>query len=321
MSAMLTAMHAIGLSPEAQAQPAAGYPSKSLRFVVPVGPGGSVDLAARTVGQRLSERLGRQVVIDNRPGASQVIGAEIVARSPPDGYTLMMVATAFTVSPSMSARLPYDPLRDFAPVSFVSYAPNVLVVHPSLPARNVRELIAIAKARPGQIAYASSGVGGSPHLAAELFRMVAGIDIIHVPYKGTGQSLSDLLAGQVQMSFGSVLALLPQLKAGKIRPLAVTSRARAPSLPDVPTMAESGWPGVEITAWNGVVVPAGTPSAITGRLNEEIVSILAMPDVRERLLADGAEAKGSTREEFGDYLRNEIAKWTRVVKQAGIRAE
>ena len=295
------------------------YPNRPIRFVVPLAPGGAVDIAARAVGQGLSTRLGQQVVVDNRAGGGGNIGAEIVAKAPPDGYTMVMGSSSnFGVNPTLYKNLPYDAIRDFAPVSLVSFAPNGLYVHPSVPAQNVKELVALAKARPGTLNFASSGQGGSNHLAGELFKMVAGVDIVHVPYKGTGPALADTISGQVQMQFGSVIAALPHVKAGKLRALAVTVPRRVSVLPQVPTMAEAGYAAVETTVWNGVLVPAKTPAAIVSRLNAEIVAVLKDADLRARFAAQGAEAVGSTSAEFGAHIRREIDKWGKVVRAAGL---
>lgn len=310
-----------GAIPDGRCADAGAYPTRPIRFIVPLAPGGSVDIAARSLAVELSSSLGHQVVVDNRSGGGGNIGAELAARSAPDGYTMVMGSSSnFAVNPSLYRNLPFDPIRDFEPVSLVSLAPNTLVVHPALPAQNVKELVALAKAKPGTLNFASSGTGGSPHLAGELFKMVTQTDITHIPYKGTGQALGDLVAGQVQMSFGTVLALLPHIKAGKLRSLAVTVRKRVAALPDVPTMAESGYPAVETTAWNGVLVPAKTPRFVIQRLNTDIVRILSTPDVRQRFEAQGAEATPTTAAEFGRFIRHEIDKWRTVVKAAGLKA-
>lgn len=298
------------------------YPERPVRFIVPLAPGGSVDIMARSVAEWLTEALGQQVVADNRPGAGGTIGAQIAARAAPDGYTMVMGSSStFGVNPALYRRPGYDAIKDFAPVVFVSFAPNALVVHPSLPARSVAELVAYAKARPGQINFASSGTGGAPHLAGELFKLAAGIDIVHVPYKGTGQALADLLGGQVQMSFGTVLAVLPHVKAGKLRALGVTSAKRAPALPGVPSMTEAGFPAVNATSWNGILVPVRTERRIVERLNREVNRMLSAAGVRERLLAQGAEPGGGSPEEFASFIRNEIAKWGKVVAAIGLRVE
>jgi len=295
------------------------YPDRPIRFIVPLAPGGAVDIAARAVAQELTASLRQQVVVDNRAGGGGNIGAEIVAKAPPDGYTMVMGSSSnFGVNPTLYKNLSYDAVRDFTPVSLVSFAPNALYVHPSVPANTVKELVALAKAKPGTLNFASSGQGGSNHMAGELFKLVAGVDIVHVPYKGTGQALADTVGGQVQMQFGSVIAVLPHVKAGKLRALAVTVPRRVPALPQVPTMAEAGYPAVETTVWNGVLVPAKTPKPIVDRLNAEIVAGLRKPDVRERFAALGAEAIGSTSAEFGAHIKREIAKWGKVVRAANL---
>lgn len=300
---------------------AQNYPGKPVRLIVPLAPGGSVDIAARLVAQELSNSLGQQVAVDNRAGGGGNIGAELAARAAPDGYTLVMGSSSnFGVNPSLYKNLPFDPVKDFEPVSMVSLAPNTLVVHPGVPARNVKELVALARAKPGTLNFASSGTGGSPHLAGELFKLVTQTDLTHIAYKGTGQAMGDLLAGQVQMSFGTVLALLPQIKSGKLRALAVTTRKRVSALPDVPTMSEQGYAGIETTAWNGVLAPAKTPGAIIQRLNGDIVRILSTPEVRQKFDAQGAEATPSTPAEFGLFIREEIDKWGKVVRAAGLTA-
>jgi len=297
------------------------YPQKPIRFIIPLAPGGSVDIAARLLAQELSVALGQPVTTDNRAGGGGNIGAEMAARAAPDGYTMVMGSSSnFGVNPSLYRNLPFDPIKDFEAVSLVSLAPNTLVVHPGIPARTVKELVALAKARPGSLNFASSGTGGSPHLAGELFKLVTETDVTHIAYKGTGQAMNDLLSGQVQMSFGTVLALLPQIKAGKLRALAVTVRKRVSALPDVPTMAESGYPGIETTAWNGVLVPAKTSGAIINRLSSDIARILSTPEMRQRFEAQGAEATPSSPAEFGQFIRDEIEKWGKVVKAAGLTA-
>jgi tripartite-type tricarboxylate transporter receptor subunit TctC len=267
----------------------------------------------------LSVSLRQQVVVDNRSGGGGNIGAELAAKAPPDGYTMVMGSSSnFGVNPTLYKNLPYDAVRDFAPVTLVSFAPNALYVHPSVPAQNVKELVALAKSRPGTLNFASSGQGGSGHLAGELFKLVTGVNIVHVPYKGTGQALADTVGGQVQMQFGSVIAVLPHVKAGKLRALAVTVPRRVAVLPQVPTMAESGYPAVETTVWNGVLVPVKTPKPIVDRLNAEIVASLKKPEMRERFAAQGAEAVGSTSAEFAAHIRREIDKWGKVVRAAGL---
>ena len=299
---------------------AQSYPTKSIRYIVPQAPGGSSDTLARVLTQRVAEGLHQQIVIDNRPGATGIIGGELVARANPDGYTLLQVATSHATNPAMQAKLPYDTLRDFAPISLLSQQPNVFLVHPSVPVRNVNELIAYAKSKPGQLNYASSGTGGSQHLAGELLKSMAGIDMTHVPYKGSPPALVDVIAGRVPLMSSTMPPALPQIKSGKVRAIAVTSARRSPALPDVPTVAESGLPGYEAIAWQGLVAPAGTPKPVISRLNTEFVNALKQPDVVAKLNEQGFETVASTPEWFAQYTRTEIAKWSKVIKGAGIKA-
>ncbi len=299
----------------------AGYPSKPVRFIVPSAAGGGTDIIARSLAQKLSESLGQQFVVDNRPGAGQMIGIELAAKSAPDGYTLVMAASTLAINSIMFKKVSYDPVRDFAPITQAASLPNVLVVHPSLPVRTVRELIALARQRPGQINFASAGIGTSPQMSIELLKSMAGIDLVHFPYKGTTPGIVDLLAGEVTVMTPNVLTALPHIKAGKLRALAVTSARRSEALPDVPTIAESGLPGYDSTQWYGVLAPAGTPRGIVAKLHVEMVRALRLPDVRERLAADGAEPVGSTPEEFAAFIKSEIEKWARVATAAGIRPE
>ena len=312
---------ALALSAPHAAAAAEPYPARPVRFVVAFPPGGGTDIIARSIAQKLGERLGQQVLVDNRPGAGGNIGTDIVAKSSPDGYTLLMgSAGPLAINASLFARMPFDP-KDLAPVTLAASTPNVLVVHPSLPAATVRELIALAKARPGEINFASSGHGTPAHLAGELFNSMAGVKLIHVPYKGAAPALADLLGGQVQLMFSTMPPALPHVKDGKLRALAVTSLKRSPAAPDLPTVDEIALPGFEANTWHGVVVPAGTPGAIVARLNREIVAILHLPDVVERLSGQGAEALGSTPEEFAAYIKSESVKWAKVVRDSGAKAE
>jgi tripartite-type tricarboxylate transporter receptor subunit TctC len=298
------------------------YPSKPIRFVVAFPPGGGTDIIARTVAQKLSERLAQQVVVDNRPGAGGNIGTDIVAKSAPDGYTMLMgSAGPLAINASLFKTMPFDPIRDLAPVTLAASTPNVLVVHPSLKVSTVKELIELAKARPGQINFASSGFGTPAQLAGELFNSMAGVKLVHVPYKGASPALADLLGGQVQVMFSTMPPALPHVKDGKLRALAVTSLKRSPAAPELPTMDEAALPGFEANTWHGVVLPAGAPDAIIARLNREIVAILHAPDVVERLSAQGAEPVGSTPEEFAAYIKSETAKWAKVVRESGATAE
>ena len=309
------------LAPHA-ARAADAYPAKPVRFVVAFPPGGGTDIIARSIAQKLAERIAQQVVVDNRPGAGGNIGTDIVAKSAPDGYTLLMgSAGPLAINASLFGKMPFDPIKDLAPVTLAASTPNVLVVHPSLRAATVKELIALAKARPGEINFASSGHGTPAHLAGELFNSMVGVKMVHVPYKGAAPALADLLGGQVQLMFSTMPPALPHVKDGKLRALAVTSAKRSPAAPDLPTLDEIALPGFEANTWHGVVVPAGTPRAIIARLNREIVAILHLPDVVERFSSQGAEALGSTPEEFAAYIRSETLKWAKVVRDSGAKAE
>ena len=294
------------------------FPVKPVRIIVPSSPGGGTDILARPLAAKLTERWGQQVIVDNRPGAGQMIGIALVAKAPPDGYTLVMASTPLAINTVLYKKVPYDPIRDFAPITQVAAMPNLLVTHPALPVRNVKQLIALAKARPGDLAYASSGVGTGPHLSMELFNYMAGIKLQHVPYKGTGPALVDTISGHVQLLMSTLLPPLPHLKTGRMRALAVTSVKRVPSLPDVPTVTESGVPGYEMIGWYGIVAPVGTPPAIVAKLQTDIVAELLAPDARERLASQGGEAVGSKPEEFGSFIKSEIEKFGKVVKAAKI---
>ncbi len=298
------------------------YPVKPIRFVVAFPPGGGTDIIARSIAHKLAERFAQQVVVDNRPGAGGNIGTDFVAKSAPDGYTILMgSAGPLAINASLFAKMPFDPIRDLAPVTLAASTPNVLVVHPSLPARTVKQLIALARARPGEINFASSGHGTPAHLAGELFNSMAGVKLVHVPYKGAAPALADLLGGQVQLMFSTMPPALPHVKDGKLRALAVTSRKRSPATPELPTIDEAALPGFEAITWHGVVVPAGTPTTVIALLNREIVAILHLPEVVERLSGQGAEALGSTPEEFAAYIRSESVKWAKVVRESGAKAE
>ncbi|HQR11812.1 MAG TPA: tripartite tricarboxylate transporter substrate binding protein [Casimicrobiaceae bacterium] len=307
------------LSPSALAQP---FPSKPLRIVVPFPAGGTTDVLARAVAQKLTETLGQPVVVDNRPGAGGNIGAELVAKSPPDGYTLLMgTVGTHAINPGLYPKMPYDHVRDFAPVILVAGVPNVLVVNPSLPVNSVQELIVYSKANPGKLNFASSGNGTSIHLSAELFKTMAGVQIMHVPYKGSAPALQDLVGGQVQLMFDNLPSSLALIKGGKLKALAVTSSARAAALPDVPTLAESGLPGFEASSWFGLLAPAGTPQPAIATLNAEVAKWLATPEAREKLLAQGAIAAGGTPEDFTRHIAAETAKWQKVVKESGAKVD
>jgi tripartite-type tricarboxylate transporter receptor subunit TctC len=298
------------------------YPAKPIRIVVPFPPGGATDILARDVAQKLSEAWGQQVIVDNRPGAGGNIGSELVAHSAPDGYTLEMgTVGTHAINASLYARMPYDHVKDFAPVILVAGVPNVLVVNPAVPANSVAELIAYAKANPGKLNFASSGNGTSIHLSGELFKVMAGVQMTHIPYKGSAPAMQDLLGGQVQLMFDNLPPSLPQIKAGKVRALAVTSLTRAPALPDVPTVAEAGLPGFEASSWFGILAPAGTPPAIVARLNAEIAKWLATPEAKEKLSKQGANAAGGTPEDFAKHIAAETAKWAKVVKDSGAKID
>ena len=320
MTIRILVLLALALIVAAAVAQGTAYPAKPVRIVVPSSPGGGTDILARVLAQKLSESQGQQFVVENRPGAGQVIGIEAVARSAPDGYTLLMAASAIVINEVLYAKPPYDTLRDFVPVTLGASLPNILVVHPALPVKSVRELIALAKARPGQLNYSSAGSGTSPHLSMELFRLMAGITLTHVPYKGTGPATVDLVAGQVQLSMPNVLTALPQIKGGKLRGLGVTSAKRATGLPDIPAIAET-LPGYEAIQWYGLLAPAGTPREIVNKVQAETARILVLPEVKARLAADGADAVGNRPEEFAAYIRTEIAKWGKVVKAGGIKLE
>ena len=297
------------------------YPTKPIRLIVPFAPAGSADALARTIQPALSEALGQTLVIDNRPGASSTIGTDMAAKAAPDGYTLVLVTTTHTVNPSLIAKLPFDTFKDFAPVSLVVSQPNILVVHPSVAAKSVKELVAMAKAKPGGMNFASGGNGSSPHLSGELFNIVAGTRITHIPYKGSGPGVTDLLGGHVQMMFAGPLALEQHIKSGRLRPLALADKRRSTILPDVPTMAEAGFPGVETGTWYGILAPARTPPAVVAHVQREIVRILQAPDLKTRILNQGVDIVASSPAEFEKFIIAEVAKWSRVVKAAGVRAD
>ena len=298
------------------------YPTKPIRFVVPFAPGGSTDTLARTLGVRLAEALGQQVVIDNRTGANGNIGMEIVAKAPPDGHTIVLGYIAnVAIGPSLYDKLPFDPVKDYEHVTLLATSPNVLVAHPSVKATNMKELIAFAKANPGKLAYASASVASVGHLTGEYINQLAGIKMTHIAYKGSGQAVTDLLGGHIPLMYSGFSSTLPHIKSGKLRPLAQTGEKRSPALPDVPTIAEQGFPKFEATAWYGVHAPAKTPKAIVNRLNAELVKALKLPDVRERLTSLGFEIAGSTPEAYGSYIKAEIKKWEKVVKASGAKPE
>jgi tripartite-type tricarboxylate transporter receptor subunit TctC len=298
------------------------FPDKPVRFVIGFTPGGPSDILARAVGQKLAERWGQQVVIENRPGAGGNLAAEVVAKSAPDGYTWLLGNNSIlATNQSLYKKLPYDPVKDFAPVALIAVQPNILVVHPEVKATSVMELVSLAKQSPGKLNYASSGAGAAAHLAGELFKTMAGVDIVHVPYKGAQPALTDLIAGQVQLMFATSASVIPYVKAGRLRALAVTTAQRSPSVPELPTVSEAGLSGFEATTWHGVVVPAATPAPLVQRLNQDLNSVLGEKDLRERLTGLGAEVLTGTPRDFADYIAREIPKWTKVVKDSGARAD
>ena len=300
---------------------AQSYPNKPIRLVLPYPPGGGTDVIARPLAQKLTENLGQQVIVDNRGGANGNIGMEFVAKSPPDGYTLLFALTAqFAVNPSLYPKLPYDPVRDYAPISLLANAPYLLIVHPSLPVKSVPELLAFVKQRPGQLAYSSAGNGSGAHLAGEMLRSLARVNFVHVPYKGIGLAMPDLIAGQVQLSFVTYTAAGPHVKTGRLRALGVTTAKRSPTLPDLPAIAESV-PGYDSAVWYGFAAPAGTPGETVARLNSEVLRVLAAPDFRSRIMLEAVAPIGSTAEEFGSFIRSEIARWAQVVKDSGAKVD
>jgi tripartite-type tricarboxylate transporter receptor subunit TctC len=302
---------------------AQAYPAKPVRLIVPFPPGGTTDLLARTLAARLSESLGQQVVVENRAGATGNIGADAAAKSAPDGYTLVIgQASNLAINPTLMGRqLPYDPVKDFAPVTLLASTPNVLVVHPSLPVRSVRDLVALAKAKPGTINYATSGNGSPGHFCAELLNKLAGIRMVHIPYKGAGPALIDVVGGHASLYFTSMPSAQPFVPSGRLRVIAQTSVVRSPSMPDLPTVAEAGYPGYDITSWWGVLTPAGVPKDIAGRLHTEIVRIANTAEVKERLNGMGTDVVTNTPEQFAAYIKAEIAKWAKVIKDTGVRLE
>jgi len=326
MAFMRTALPCIvaSLAVSAAALPAAhaaDYPNRPIRLVVPSAAGGGTDIVGRLLAQKLSQSLGQQVYVENKPGAGQMIGIDMVAKAPADGYTLLMAASTLALNPIMYKKVPYDTLRDLAPISEIASLPNVLVVHPSVPAKDVEQLLALARRSPGKLTYASAGVGTSPHMSMELFASMANVDILHVPYKGTGPAILDLVAGQVSMMMGNTLSVLPHIKAGKLRALGVSSKDRNAALPDLPAIGAAGVPGYESVQWYGLLAPAGTPPAIVERIHAEAVRALASDDMKRQLATEGATPVGSSPGEFGTLIRTEIDKWTALAKAARIEPQ
>jgi tripartite-type tricarboxylate transporter receptor subunit TctC len=300
----------------AQAQ---SFPTKPVRLVVPFAAGGSTDIIGRTLAQKLNELWGQPVVVDNRAGGSTVIGTDIVAKAPPDGHTLLVTPAPFTIVPSLSPKLPYDPQKDFEPITLINTTPLVVVVHPGVPAKSVKDLIALAKAKPGALNYGSSGSGGSNHLAGELFNAMAGVKMVHVPYKGNAPALTDLVGGHVDLVFNGLTSALPLIKSGKLRALGVTSLKRAGALPESPTLDEQGLKGFQAIAWNGLTAPARTPKEVITRLNTDVLKVVRSPELVERLKAEGSDPVGSTVAEYAAFVRDEIAKWRKVIQFANIK--
>ncbi|HUQ24513.1 MAG TPA: tripartite tricarboxylate transporter substrate binding protein [Burkholderiales bacterium] len=294
------------------------YPARAVRIIVPSPPAGGTDIVARVLAQHFAKAFGQQFFVENKPGAGNMIGIEAVARSAPDGYTLLMTASTLALNSVLFKKVPYDPVKDFAPITLTATAPNVLLVHPSVPAKSLAEFIALAKAKPGALSYGTPGIGTSPHLSMELLKSMAGIDLQHIPYKGTAAAVTDVIGGQIAATFSNALTAKPQVDAGRVRALAITGPRRIEALPNVPPVAEAGLPGYEAMQWYGLLAPAGTPAAIVERLNTEALKALRSSDMKERLSADGAEPLGGSPAEFAALIRRELDKWTRVAREAGI---
>ena len=297
------------------------FPNRPVRVIVPQPPGASTDLTARLVAQKLADALGQPVIVDNRPGAGSIIGTDLVAKATPDGYTLLVVASSITINPSLHPNLAFNPLRDLAPITQLSAFPNMLTVHPSLPVKTVADLIAVAKAQPGKLNYGSSGTGTGTHLSAELFKYMTGVSMVHIPFKGGGQAVTALIGGQVQLNFATIPSVLPHVRSGKLRAVAVTTVKRSAAVPDIPTIAESGLPGYDHGPWNGLLAPAKTPAAIIARLNTEAAKAMQSAEMKTVLNTEGAEPVGNSPQAFGAILREETAKWAQVIKAAGIKAD
>ncbi|MBI3937255.1 MAG: tripartite tricarboxylate transporter substrate binding protein [Betaproteobacteria bacterium] len=320
-AAVLAVMTGSATGAQRDARKVVAYPTKPVRLIVPFAPGGGTDIVARAVARKLTEAWGQQVVVDNRGGGGTIIGTELAAKSPLDGYTLLLGSTSLGINPSLRAKLPYDTLTDLVPVTQTAFQAYILVVHPGVAARDVKEFIALARAKPGTLNFGSPGLGSGTHLATELFKMLSATNLVHVPYKGSGPALTDLLGGQIQFQFGTILSTLLHVKTGRLRPLGVSSVKRSSALPDVPTIAEAGVTGYSATSWNGVLTPAGVPQPVLRKLNADVVKVLRGAEVRKRLAGDGAEPVGNSAGEFGALIRSEIAKWAKVIKAAGLRAE
>ncbi len=315
---LLLALLSVGI---AHAQTPA-YPAKPIRYVVPYPPGGPLDIVARIVGQKLAARFGQPVLVDNRPGAGGNIGADLVAKARPDGYTIVMGAVAtHAINPHLYRKMPYDPVRDFTPITLITQVPNVLVVHPTLPVKSVQDLISLAKARPGALNFGSGSTGSAGHLAGELFKVMAGVDMVHVPYKGAAPAVADLLSGQIQLMFDNLASATPNVKAGRLRAIAVTTERRSPHLPELPTISESGLRGFDVSTWFGVFAPAGIGQDVLTRLHSELIGVLQLPDVRAQLANLGAEPAAMSPQQFAAFVRRELAKYEKVVKASGAKAD
>jgi hypothetical protein len=311
----------LSFSVAAVAQSGAAYPVKPIRFVVPYTPGGGTDLMARALAQRMTESLGQSVIVENRAGAGGNLGMEFVARSSPDGYTIALALTAqYAVNPALYPKLPYDPVKDYAPIMLVARNPYVLIVHPTVPAKSLKELVALAKVRAGQLTFSSSGNGSGAHLSGEMLKTMAGVNMLHIPYKGAGALLPDLIAGQIHLSFVTWSSVGQHAKSGRLRPLGVTTVKRSPALPDLPAIAET-LPGYDLPVWYGVVAPAGTPREIVTRLNAEILRVINMPDFKQRIEVDAVEPIGSSPEQLGDYIKSELVKWSKIVRDSGAKVD
>lgn len=319
LKAVYTVAALLALGPAADAF-AQGYPARPVRLIIPLAPGGSADIVGRLLAQKLGEQLGQQFVVDNRPGASGIIGAEIAARAPRDGYTLLLAGSSFVIAPSLQRKLPYDPLKDFAPITMAANSPGLLVVNPALPVRTVKDLIAVARAKPGQLNFGSPGNGTSPHFAGALFNMMSGTEMVHVPYKGAAMVMTDLIGGQIHASFASMLSAIGHAKAGRLRAVAVTGLKRSAALPELPAVAETV-PGFESGSWQIIFAPAGTPAPIIATLHREIVRVVHLPEVAAQLARDGSEPVGNTPQELAQWLPGEFAKWAKVAKAARLQVE
>jgi tripartite-type tricarboxylate transporter receptor subunit TctC len=321
LQCLLCAFFAGGLAQFPSTSSAQAYPVKPVRVVVPSSPGGGTDIVARIMAPELAKHLGQQFVIDNRPGAGTMIGIEIVANAPADGYALLMTPSTLAINSALYKKVPYDPVRDFAPITELISSPSIIVVHPSVPVKTIKELIAFARARPGQMNYASAGTGTYPHMTMELFQSMAGVKMVHIPYKGTGPATIDMLAGHTAVMAGTILSVMPYVRAGRLRALGITSAKRSPVAPEIPTVSEAGLPGFESVQWYGFLAPAKTPRDVVTRLHAETARILQQTETRERFTNDGADPVGNTPEEFGRFVQSELAKWAKVARDAGIRPE